>query len=295
MNTFFESTTANEITRSKRVLHTPSKFARQNLFYVQEAGRLKSLKTHICRRESLDSFLFIIVLSGTGIVTFNNTSYTLKKSDCVLIDCHNLYSHQSSENDPWEIMWIHFNAVNACSYFNSLKELTGDCIITAQNVNDITDIILKTIDSHSLYTNNTAEYVDSKLITDLLTLLMVESSSYDNTSVPSTSSQKLENVKSYIDKSFQTKLSLDELSDRFFISKYHLSREFKAKYGMTIGNYILIQRITFAKKQLRFTNLSIDEISENCGFLDTAYFIKVFKKSENTTPLQYRKLWSHSE
>lgn len=54
------------MTSSDRSLHTPGNFARQNLLYVQEVGRLKSLKPHICAREDLESYLIMIVLDGRG-------------------------------------------------------------------------------------------------------------------------------------------------------------------------------------------------------------------------------------
>lgn len=292
MHSFFESITANEITKSNRVLHTPGKFAKKCLFFVQEAGRLQSLKSHICQRENLDSFLFIIVLNGSGVVTFNNTAYTMNTGDCVLIDCKKKYSHQSSETNPWEIMWVHFNGKSAQVFFDEYSNITSTCIYTTKQIDKYTDIIEQLIGSHSKYANNQAELIDNKLITDMLTFCFIEASSSETISTDTTS-QKLESIKAYIDNNFQLKLSLDDLAEKFFISKYHLSREFKNLFGITIGNYILLQRIAFAKKRLRFSNDSLEKIAEDCGIGDTNYFIKVFKKSENTTPLQYRKLWSH--
>ena len=54
------------MSQSDRCLHTPGSFAKENLLYVQEVGKLKSMKPHRCVRENLDSFLFLIVLEGKG-------------------------------------------------------------------------------------------------------------------------------------------------------------------------------------------------------------------------------------
>ena len=43
------------MTKSDRCLHTPGVFAKQNLLYIQEVGRLESLQPHRCIREKLDS------------------------------------------------------------------------------------------------------------------------------------------------------------------------------------------------------------------------------------------------
>ena len=55
---------------------------------------------------------------------------------------------------------------------------------------------------------------------------------------------ELEKVKIYLDEHFTEKISLDDLSDRFFINKYYLTRIFKETYGVTISHYVLFRRIT---------------------------------------------------
>ena len=87
------------------------------------------------------------------------------------------------------------------------------------------------------------------------------------------------------------KITLEELSSRFFISKYHLSREYKKHYGITIGNDLTARRLSHAKSLLRFSDGSIEGIAAACGFSDAGYFIKVFRRSEGMTPLEYRRKW----
>ena len=133
------------------------------------------------------------------------------------------------------------------------------------------------------------ELTSSKYITDIITLCFTENESLKQgeSSIP----EKLGQIHEYISENYASKISLEDLSERFFISKYHLSREYKKVYGNTIGNVLTSQRISHAKSMLRFTDDSIDAIATVCGFQDSAYFIKVFKKAENMTPLQYRKKW----
>ena len=57
-----------QTTKSERKIHTPSAFARKNLIFAQETGKLKSIKPHSCVRENLDSYLLFIVLEGKGKV-----------------------------------------------------------------------------------------------------------------------------------------------------------------------------------------------------------------------------------
>lgn len=77
----------NDMTSSKRYLHTPSEFARKKLIYVQETGKLKSIKPHVSSRSNLESYLFFTVVSGYGRVTYENKQYEIKAGDCAFIDC----------------------------------------------------------------------------------------------------------------------------------------------------------------------------------------------------------------
>ena len=95
----------------------------------------------------------------------------------------------------------------------------------------------------------------------------------------------------YIDANFTEELRLDELARRFDISKYYLTREFKRAYGETIFQHIIGLRINYAKRLLRFTDKSVEEIAALCGFNDQSYFSKQFKKAENVTCLAFRRRW----
>ncbi len=98
-------------------------------------------------------------------------------------------------------------------------------------------------------------------------------------------------VNEYINEYFVEDLKLDYLSEKFDISKFYLEREFKKMYGRTIFQQIINARISYGKKLLRFSNKTVEEISQLCGFNDQSYFARQFKKSENLTCFAYRKMW----
>ena len=67
-----------------------------------------------------------------------------------------------------------------------------------------------------------------------------------------------------------------------------MSREYKKRYGITIIQYLTSLRVSKAKLDLRFTNMSIEEIAVECGFSNASYFGKIFRKYESMTPSEYR-------
>ena len=124
----------------------------------------------------------------------------------------------------------------------------------------------------------------------LLTFLMAESWNPEMGSLYRKHA-KLDNVKCYIDKHYADKITLDKLSDIFYIDKFYMSKKFKDIYGVTIISYLEEKRITKAKSLLRFTDMTIEEISIAVGINSASYFSRVFKRAEGIGPGKYRKLW----
>lgn len=283
---FFENYNKNEVTTTKRIINTPNDIARKTFFYVQEAGYLKSLKPHLSSRKNLDSFLFLVVLSGSGTVTYNGTNYTLSQGDGVLIDCLEPYTHISNALAPWELLWVHFNGPSARGYYDYIVKNRGHRFHLS-DLGHVADAIEELIRIHEKRLDDT-DIRSSAIIVDLLTGCFAKSSDRESESALS---YKLSQILQYIDEHFSEKFSLDDLAEQFSISKYYLAHEFKKTYDMTIVQYILNKKITHAKTLLRYSNLPIEEIGIQCGIGDASYFNKIFKKIEGMTASQYRKLW----
>ena len=101
-----------------------------------------------------------------------------------------------------------------------------------------------------------------------------------------TSDQVVDAVLHYINEHYSESLTLDQLAEQFFISKYHLLRKFDAQVGTTVHRYILQKRLLNAK-QLLAGGVPPNEVCQYCGFGDYANFYRAFKAEYNQTPRQY--------
>jgi AraC-like DNA-binding protein len=100
--------------------------------------------------------------------------------------------------------------------------------------------------------------------------------------------QTMMRIQHFISEHFREKIDLDQLAEQFFVSKFHLSRRFKAITGHTFKNYLILHRISEAQQLLRYTNKPVSEICADVGYDNTEHFIRIFHKSQGITPLQYR-------
>lgn len=100
-------------------------------------------------------------------------------------------------------------------------------------------------------------------------------------------------VKEYIELHYgEEQLTRTLVSEMFGIAPGYLSRLFKEKYQFTIPEFIARVRVENAKLQLRNTGSSVQEIAENNGFVNSASFIRTFKRQEGITPNVYREFFN---
>lgn len=94
---------------------------------------------------------------------------------------------------------------------------------------------------------------------------------------------------SWIDTHFHNQITLDNMADNLFISKYYMSRIFKDVTGYTIMQYLMSCRIKRAKYLLEiYPNKSILEVALESGFEDASHFSRFFRKQMKITPSEYR-------
>ncbi|SFG68575.1 helix-turn-helix transcriptional regulator [Oribacterium sp. WCC10] len=88
---------------------------------------------------------------------------------------------------------------------------------------------------------------------------------------------------------YQEKLSLEILASFCNVTPGYLSAQFHKETGMTLTDYIHSIRIRRATMLLNSTDNTIQDIAEQCGFPDSNYFTRIFKKVKGISPNEYRK------
>jgi len=98
----------------------------------------------------------------------------------------------------------------------------------------------------------------------------------------------IKEVISYLNDNFIDAPSLDELAQRFFVSKYYLCHSFKDYTRTSIHSYILMKKINYAKELLK-SGLSPKNVSERCGFTTYSNFYKSFMNITGVSPGRFER------
>lgn len=95
-------------------------------------------------------------------------------------------------------------------------------------------------------------------------------------------------VQNYIESHLQETLTLEAIAGRFFINKFYLSHIFSSVTGYTFKRYVIMARLAKAKDLLLHSDDEVQIIASHCGFSSASHFIRVFRRDEGISPLQYR-------
>ena len=83
-------------------------------------------------------------------------------------------------------------------------------------------------------------------------------------------------------------ITLDDLAEKFYLSKPYLSKYIKEKSGMTFGELVKKIRMKKAKALLKSSNMTVENIALSVGYQNVEHFNRLFKKAYNMTPMQFR-------
>lgn len=276
--------TSSPSVQSSRILYTPSPFASSSLLHLQEVGSLTAIRPHTSKREKLQSYLCFMVEDGEGELVYEGKKYELRSGDVVFIDCRKAYSHSTGMNPNaglWSLRWCHFYGPSMPAIYAKYCERGGLPVIRGADMACGADMArgddascgaafsqYKTLLTDIYTLASSSDYIrDMRIngkLNDLLTLLM-ESSWHRGAHTNAPKKMEISSVKSFLDEHYKEKLSLESVASHFFIDKHYLARLFKEQYGMTMVTYLQQVRITHAKRMLRLTDKSIEEIGLECG------------------------------
>jgi AraC-like DNA-binding protein len=151
-----------------------------------------------------------------------------------------------------------------------IKNVTKSILLLSRNESDF---------GYQLYEKN---------LLSILLILFVRSYMTSDHNVPSRNRKNLvmDDIFRYIREHLTEDLSLETLEEQFYVSRYHLCREFKKMSGQTVHSYILKLRLDLCKKHIE-AGKPIKEVYALCGFGGYNHFFRAFKKEFGMTPREY--------
>ena len=262
-----------------------------SLLYLQEAGEFLAGPEYYTTREGFASYLIKYTVSGCGILDYQGQQYIVPPGHMYWIDCRKRQSYRVNKTvGSWSVLWVHFYGANAQFYYDLYMKQTGGSPVSAVPVDSPVYNILTTLLEQS--SNTGIQQKNDLIYANLLGQLISESVLATMVSEhPDDIPQTVRSVQMYLMQNFRERITLEDLGSQFNLNPFYLQKQFKRYIGQSPTEYLIYLRITHAKELLRNTHKSIGEIAGEVGIDNLGYFTRLFKKQENMSPHEYRKLW----
>ena len=229
--------------------------------------------------------LFFIV-SGKGQFLIQDQVFPVDVNNLVIINPNVAHTEDSLNAQPLEYIVLGIEGVELATSENSNGQF---CILDHFESLEISSCMRNILREMEL--KNTGYEDICQAYMEILIIRLMRSTSLAVQSEPQVISgnRQCAVVRRYIDLHFKEALTLEQLADEVHMNKYYLSHAFKREYGVSPINYMITRRIEESKYLLAETDLPMSQIAQLLGFSSLSYFSQVFRRSQNTSPLEYRK------
>lgn len=234
------------------------------------------------------NYEILLFLQGDTKYIIEENTYTLEPGDVVVIRKNQM--HRAYHNSPTRYERIVLNVPHEFFEKNDCVEYEKQFINEVGSFGDKIDA--ETVKNSGLYDafmrarkysagfkENGHSPVIRAIIIEILHILnnIKSYSEADETEGP------LKNVIKYINENFTQNITLNDLEEKFFISKYHLCHIFPKATGITVHQYITNKRMAFAEDMIK-AGKTVSEAAMVAGFTSYSSFYRAYKQQYGKAP-----------
>lgn len=246
-----------------------------------------------------DFYKIIIFISGRVTYLIEGKSYVLKPWDILLVSNKDIHRAIIDTIEPYERLIVWFNPSfleknsspdsNLLACFNSSsKEKQNLLHLTPEELQLIKNNLFEL---ESAFRNNSFG-VNTEKSSLFLLLIVYLNRIFQQVDLTSQLckvqyDETINRIINYINDNIGSDLTIENLSEKFYLSKYTLMHKFKKQTGFTLHSFILQKRLLAAGARIK-NRFPVMEASYECGFTDYSSFVRAFKKFYGDSPRQYQ-------
>lgn len=229
------------------------------------------------------------VKKGELLITLNDKQTLIKEGEIVLIPGETLHG---GEPDECVYECLVFNLFGLLGKVEALKTLMlpfyNNEIMPEQFFTEKNKPVADVVDVFSDGKNSPTVTLDTLSTVSNLFSWIINEKRYHKSLNNGWYSFKIKPVVEFVEQHFSEQITLDTLADIAGMNARYFCKVFYAATKTTPMNYVNQYRIEHAAFLLESSSRSVTQIGFDCGFCDSSYFTKVFKKFKGVTPKNFR-------
>lgn len=246
---------------------------------------------------SHEYYEFYFFLSGQTRIVVEDTDICPQRGDVLIFPPHCMHRNiHLGVDEPYERFYINVSRELVQSVGNGKFQLAAelDALIQAKGFHfhliesALEELLQLTDELISASSQDTAAEDLMNHYRMCMLLLRATSLLQTSTAIQRRVQSRMNPLLRYLNEHVTEAISLDHLSNTFYLSKFALLREFKEHTGLSIHQYILARRILLAQELLS-QGIKPNQVSEQCGFSDYTSFYRAFRNRTGTSPNQFSR------
>lgn len=234
-------------------------------------------------------------LQGSASFLINGVEYPLEPHTLLIFPPNAFHGIRVTDDQPYERFTLHFSAESLSLERRSAllralprAEKTGVFPCLRQNMEGTAmHALLLQLDACAAHDSPTQEKLLPILLEALLATTMLASTAQEIPAGDTHITSAQESIITYVNEHFTESITLDALSERFFLSKHHLNRVFRKATGTTVRDYLINKRVIYVQ-QLLINGIPATQAATLAGFGDYTAFYRAYTKRFGHAPSQDR-------
>ena len=224
------------------------------------------------------------VVSGSGHITYNGITKKVSSGDFYLLNSEFNGSYRSDLKDPYVKKWVNLDGQLAPALLKAFG-VKNQVLILRMDVEKYFDRILEILSRY----NEASPWEDDLEISHVLVDVFDQIRRCLEAQKKDVRSANIGEIVRFIDANLlQGDISVEFLSESFYVSRRTMHRMFMKEFGIPPLKYITGKKIEMAQRMLG-EDLPVEEVARLLFFSNPEYFRKVFVSVTGMSPQKYKK------
>ncbi len=258
---------------------------------LYQYGREQCTPLHSYGPYIRNHYLFHYVISGKGTlqITGKDTfkEYSIERGSGFLIEPGQIITYCADRLFPWEYMWIEFDGMKANEYMKEAGLSSSSPVmspISPQLSEQLKDEMIYLI-SHS---NESSRQLIGHLYL-IVDAIIQCSSNRKKIQGGKISRLYTQEAIGYIEQYYSCPITIEDLAKRCNLDKSYFGKVFKESMGQSPQDFLIRYRMNKASELLITTDLPINSICVQVGYMNQLHFSRAFKNIYGVSPRTYRQ------
>lgn len=255
--------------------------------YITNVGynHIHDADLNISRPNGSGDYL-LLLLKTPAIFTFNGSNIITEANSFILYS-ENTPQFYRAYGSQFANDWFHFKLQEEDQIFLNKLDIPQNKIIHIGDFNDLSIIINNLC--YETYSSNRYKSETIELYLKLFFIKLSDKIHNNSNQIANTHYNKMSIIRTKIYNEPYCNWNIEGLSHELTMSKSCFQHLYKSFFGVSPLTDVILSRIEHAKYLLSTTDISINKISEMCGYNNDIHFMRQFKKQTKLTPMNYRE------